>query len=655
MLSFSAKEAEQQNLLNTTTTSSLDSKRRNKKLAKRARHRLWSIHYDVEHFVRPTLQHSSLEKLPVFANERCGSWYAHPFLIVHHQQNDDSDASSSSCQYPYCYFKSTDGHPGTWNFSLKRLHLRTIVRAATTRRGGGSGGCVILDASASKTKELPDSLARTIPIWAAVLNRIVARYRRDLGMDQPQDGDEWDVALHTPDFVVSEEEHEQMSRRLEDHVESLYASQAIVDPQWLVATLVKPLRPYWITPQRQSQHSWEAATASYFPVICISCSDYRRATKGLPQGNRGGDASDASFIYTSGAADDHESWARHLTPRLFWENADRILWGAAGGDDDDEDGATITAEDETDRVIDAIVQRALEMHEGALEGLVGGERGEENGSKLFDVIHGNTKIAIGTRRAGRPPECWQNFEAVLNVTDMEYSEMVADRDSSASGGGSQPQQPRQPESGYYLQLPVKEGKRDRSELERWLAVGAIFVLWHARQERRILIHCAQGKDRSVAVAMCVVALFCDLKYPLQWKNGVDNLSIDDLMPNSNNTDDNANSTATTGFYYQRSGLPQQLVDRLLGRNGRDLLMEWVRRGLHPAATTLDGGSSSSSSSEMPSLPAATAAAPPPPPLATKETLRVALLLIQQDREKADPSRSTMQKLNRFFMSKDRVQ
>ena len=345
-----------------------------------------------------------------------------------------------------------------------------------------------------------------------------------------------------------------------------------------------------------STHSWEAAAASYFPVICISCSDYRRATNGplLPQGNKKGDAPGESFIYTSGAADDHESWARRLTPRLFWENADQILRGAAGGDDD---GVTITAEDETDRVIDAIVQRELEMHGGALEGLVGGEGGGENGSKLFDVILGNTNIAIGTRRAGRPPECWQNFGAVLNVTDMEYSDMVADRDNSAFGGGGG-SQPQQPESGYYLQLPVKEGKRDRSELERWLAVGAIFVLWHARQQRRILIHCAQGKDRSVAVAMCVVALFCDLKYPLQWRKGVDNLSIDDLMPNSNNTDDDASTAAN--YYYQRSGLPQQLVDRLLGRKGRDLLIEWVRRGLHPAATTLDGGSSSSS--EMPSSP-----------------------------------------------------
>ena len=38
------------------------------------------------------------------------------------------------------------------------------------------------------------------------------------------------------------------------------------------------------------------------------------------------------------------------------------------------------------------------------------------------------------------------------------------------------------------------------------------------------------------------------------------------------------------------------------------------------------------------------------PFADKDTIRIALQLISQDREKAEPSRATMQKLNRFFMS-----
>ena len=544
-----------------------------KRLAKRARHRLQSIHYDVEQFVRPTLQHASLKRFPVLANRRCGTWYAYPFV-----QNNDAAS---------CYFKSTDGHPGTWNFSLKRLNLN-VVRDCSEH-----GGCVILDASASK--ELPDSLSRTVPIWAAVMNRIAARYRMEFGIEDEPRAD-WDIVLHTPDFVVPKEEHEEILALLDRKVESLFASQAIVDPKWLVSTLRKPLRPFWITPQH-----WDATTTTltsacdekqHYPLICINCSEHR---KKAVQGNGKQD-----FIYTPGAADDHESWARRLNPRQFWDNVDRIILGAE-------------TEDATELVIDSIVERELKENE-ALEML----GIDENGPRLFDTI-GNTMIAIGTRRAGRPPECWQNFDAVLNVTDTEYRD-VADQYSALFATE------QQPDRGYYLQLPVKEGKRDRSELERWMAVGAFFVWWHARLQRRTLIHCAQGKDRSVAMAMCIITLFCDLKYPVQWREGVWELPIDDLLTTYNTGE------GSLSYYYHCSGLRQHFVDGLLGRNGRDLLIEWVRRGLRPATLAQENFDI-------------------PPPLATKETLRVALLLIQQDHDKADPSRSTMQKLNRFFMSK----
>lgn len=49
---------------------------------------------------------------PLVANERCGSWYIEP------------EAKAGSA-----YFKSTDGHTGVWNFSLRRLnfHLLDII------------------------------------------------------------------------------------------------------------------------------------------------------------------------------------------------------------------------------------------------------------------------------------------------------------------------------------------------------------------------------------------------------------------------------------------------------------------------------------------------------------------------------------------------
>jgi len=71
-------------------------------------------------------------------------------------------------------------------------------------------------------------------------------------------------------------------------VESLYASHAILDPQWQVATLVKPWQP--------QPHSWETAAAA-----AAAAASYRRTTNvpRLPrEHNTGGRAPDESFIYT---------------------------------------------------------------------------------------------------------------------------------------------------------------------------------------------------------------------------------------------------------------------------------------------------------------------------------------------------------------------
>lgn len=92
--------------------------------------------------------------LPLVANLRCGLWYT---------QNPDGT----------CYFKSTDGHTNNWGFSKTRLNWHIADAAAK------KGGCIIVDAT-RKGKRFPDSLTKTIPIWAAVINRAVARVHRQV-------------------------------------------------------------------------------------------------------------------------------------------------------------------------------------------------------------------------------------------------------------------------------------------------------------------------------------------------------------------------------------------------------------------------------------------------------------------------------------------
>jgi tRNA A64-2'-O-ribosylphosphate transferase len=513
--------------------------------AERVHNRLQSIHYDVKTFLTPFLATNNTLRFPVLANERCGTWYAHPF-------------TSPKGKMLSCYFKSADGHVGTWTLSLKRLNLNVINIIA--KHGAG---CLILDASVRKG--LPDSLSRTIPIWCAVFNRIVLKYRDDLQIVVPA-LDYWDINLYTPLWLISEEEHATISSLIDERVESLYQSGAVVNPKKLVQSLTKPLRPYWVTPDRDT--TMPEVDERYFSLVCVACSTLESPPTAL------------GFGYIPGAADDHEMWARNLTPPLLWDHAGELLSAST---------------DSLLPLMDAIA--AADANQ------------DEDVSSAFDVIgaHDGGIFSIGSRRAGRPPACWDNFDAIMNVTTLEYDDMKKEVEDEGTNKS-------------YLQLPVEEGKRDRNELERWMAVGIVFVIQHQQQRNsRILIHCAQGQDRSVAVAMACMVLLCDLKDPnIAFREEITGLTQKGLYRfafKEEMKDDEK--------LYGNSGLYDRLVQVLLGRAGRDLLFRWLREELGFEEGVI---------------------------LATKESQRIALHLIQQHREKASPSRSTMQKLNRFFMS-----
>ncbi|EEQ34027.1 tRNA a64-2'-o-ribosylphosphate transferase [Microsporum canis CBS 113480] len=92
--------------------------------------RLKSIETDAI-FVQETSDHYGL---PLVANERCGSWYIPP----------DRKVGSS-------YFKSTDGHMGQWDFSLRRLNMQVLDVLKC------HGGCVIVDSTRRGKIQFPSS------------------------------------------------------------------------------------------------------------------------------------------------------------------------------------------------------------------------------------------------------------------------------------------------------------------------------------------------------------------------------------------------------------------------------------------------------------------------------------------------------------------
>ncbi|KAL8771489.1 MAG: hypothetical protein Q9209_003159 [Squamulea sp. 1 TL-2023] len=228
--------------------------------------RLSSIHHD-SLFVQQT---GAQYKLPLIANERCGSWYIPP----------ERKAGSA-------YFKSTDGHQGQWSFSTRRLNLHILEVI------GKHGGCIIVD-STRRGKSMPDALSKTIPIWCAVMNRLLFG------------NDDQTLGFYTPGDVVGQSEHCQIEARIDKYYLQL-------DVLALRTHLSAPIRPFFVTPNHPFPKLPPEAEAPYLPIICLTASRHVHG------------AENSEDNYIQGAADDSEGWSHGLTPALFWRHKDSLM------------------------------------------------------------------------------------------------------------------------------------------------------------------------------------------------------------------------------------------------------------------------------------------------------------------------------------------
>ena len=240
-------------------------------------HRLSSILIDAK-FAQ---QVASTYNLPLIANERCGSWYV------------PADKKIESA-----YFKSTDGHTGQWSFSLRRLNLQIldVIRQ--------NGGCVIVD-STRRGKCMPDAFSKTIPIWCAVINRVLFPERKD------------SHHLQCPATGVPSTEVVQIESRLADFVQAF--QDLNLDIETLRKRLEKPIRLGWaadhnidLLPPLTTGPN-EKTFSTFFNVIL--CSASRQV--------RGAEMSEGGYI--QGAGDDSEHWSHGLTAQLFWQHKDILL------------------------------------------------------------------------------------------------------------------------------------------------------------------------------------------------------------------------------------------------------------------------------------------------------------------------------------------
>ena len=286
--------------------------------------------------------------LPTFANLRCGLWYAgrhhggqaeeHGSTARGDEETHAADVESDEEQEEdlrvaidgTCYFKSTDGHCNNWSFSGTRLNVHVAETAARC------GGCVIVDATRSTTKRFPDSLSKTIPIWAETLNRAVREARRR-GEEADEDAatkknqtNAWDDDAHSgaafPPWI-GERERDAIRELLPSFRERLRAVSP--DLSRLVRTLQAPLC-VWVSRETAArglpllEPAGGISRGSFTPVVLVSASSPMQW-----HGERRVGCDGRSFAYVPGAGDDEESWARGLTADLFWR--ERRSASAAGG------------------------------------------------------------------------------------------------------------------------------------------------------------------------------------------------------------------------------------------------------------------------------------------------------------------------------------
>lgn len=238
--------------------------------------RLTSVLADAE-FAKQVSEHF---QLPLIANERCGSWYIEP-----------TDKVGSA------YFKSTDGHHGQWDFSLRRLNLQLLPLL------GKYGGAVVVD-STRRGKNLPDAFSKTVPIWVAVINRVLFPELT------------WAHGLQTPpppdDLGLSE--ISQIEARLEGFAQSF--SRLGLDLTNLRNELKQPIRLSWaingrFTYDREPTHGRGVKKQNHL----VLCSASRRV--------HGAEVSEGGYI--QGAGDDSEGWSHGLTAQLFWKYRDELM------------------------------------------------------------------------------------------------------------------------------------------------------------------------------------------------------------------------------------------------------------------------------------------------------------------------------------------
>lgn len=418
--------------------------------------------------------HSLFSSLLLIANLRCGAWYTDPTIT-----------SAVS------YFKSTDGHTHQWSFSLKRSNLHLVPAIAH------AGGAIVVD-STRRGKSMPDALSKTIPIWCAVLNK--ASNRKFGCPPENKEG----FLLHTPQWLIPPTEHDQILAKIDSFVTSL------LDSDLEVPQLKKPLKPIFITPQTDLDTISESKQAVFTPIILVSTSKFILDSAQLNAHDiENSHRSKDKFIYVQGAGDDHENWARGLTPEAFWKHRTQLL--ACDKENLEALVDTIVAEEASSVqpggywFTPLSVSRLTDCPPVATIASEGGS----------DVQIGATRVSIGTRTAHHVFSAQEKnqYGLIIHFTGSPMSAVSDEQTSQLAGSLSSLRlSPDIEPRARILQLQMSPNKKGILAVRT--AYSPAIDLAHrtlvsapslSTDRAQVLICCQDGKNLSGSLAVAILA------------------------------------------------------------------------------------------------------------------------------------------------------
>jgi len=489
-----------------------------------------------------------LSSLPVFANARAGLWHVdlrHPRVQM-------------------CRFKSTDGHAamaaaaagrgrggggggGGPSFPLSRLNLG-VAAAAAAAGGSGSGfpkrrGVIIVD-STRKGKRFPDALSRTIPTWAAVINRACRIWIREEEEDGEEKGEKekekekeetGDVSLLMPPWVPASE-RSQVGAKVEAWARLLLSTG--VDFSGFAKELsLRPLVPVWVSRKGGGEKETGRGSASVevvraeggddkngtaaTPLYLFSASDpgARRASVSCGCHCNSSSAEkeksqhpphgcfDWSFDYEPGGGDDEEGWSRGLSARTFWEHRGELL-SRGPGEFEEAVGELVGREEKEER----------EKRRGGGEGEEGGSgearaKAKASSPPSWSFVCG-TRLAIGNAAAAASLAASSSSASSLCGSERGGAAAAPAVVSFGSNDDDEEETSSSSPSPLFFRAPVSPRKK-LGLLEALPSVVA-FASAHLSQGITVLFTSGDGDDNeeeekdfeSAATAAAAVLLAC---------------------------------------------------------------------------------------------------------------------------------------------------